>query len=78
MLLCFGKSEINTSIFFYFFLLKCFLKKCNGIRFLRNDDRSEVKCVCNEIKRSKFTLLYVINLFNIYGNKMLFMQFSLF
>ncbi|OZV68483.1 hypothetical protein CA834_08380 [Winogradskyella aurantia] len=28
--------------FLYFFLLKCFFKKCNGIRFARSDDRSEV------------------------------------
>ena len=30
---------------FYFFLLKSFFKKCNGTRFLRNDDRREVECV---------------------------------
>jgi hypothetical protein len=42
MLLCFGKSEVIISIFFDFFLPKSFLKKCNGIRFARSDDRSEV------------------------------------
>jgi hypothetical protein len=42
MLLCFGKKLYKTPIFFIFFLSKIFFKKCNGIRFLRNDDRSEV------------------------------------
>lgn len=45
------KSEINTSNFLHFFSSKNFLKKCNGIRFARSDDRSEVgMCVEWDVK----------------------------
>jgi hypothetical protein len=47
MLFCFGKSEIINTHFFFIFSSLNFLKKCNGIRFARNDDRSEV-AMCME------------------------------
>ncbi len=43
MLLCFDKKLYNSQIFSSFFFIKVSLK-CNGIRFLRNDDRRVVKC----------------------------------
>jgi hypothetical protein len=58
------KSEINSSIFLLFFSSKIFFKKCNEIRFLRNDDRREVKCVWNGLLAlinniKVITLIYV-------------------